>query len=495
VQAHSSAVDLRDPNDQKDELDLDYFPETTATERACIEIELDDLELLHALPPDVQLDCNSVTTLLRLYLNLSVLLNSLPPQSPNRKELYRYLSDGLSTETATKWLQTSRATIYRSRQSTEEDGTLSLNAIGYKRPRKVSNLDEMHIAFDELCPIQSGRDYRIKSASTQIMFKRYREIAKEPMGRTAFYNMMAAARVRKVVQTQCPHCIEFKNLNSLPMPLTEEQCMIWEKKSLHSRIWGPQRAAYSKEKVYCQSHPKSVLIVMDFAKIDVYHHSFQILHIIYYFCGEAGQPERKLDSYIGQVAESNDVYFVINTFLQFVIPTIVQHQWRYVRFYSDGGGKHFKCSPFIYFLWTVWNTYKSIDIEYHFFASYHGCNGCDGAAAQAAAKVRSYQEESGVYPRDAAELKEILDGLQKHNYTIIQRIERQANKKPKDCIDIAVYKGIRSFHHFQFSAEEQVTGFESSSTEWNPNRIKVWKKSPKKFPKYQFPLLRLFQPE
>ena len=275
VQAHSSAVDLRDPNDQKDELDLDYFPETTATERACIEIELDDLELLHALPPDVQLDCNSITTLLRLYLNLSVLLNSLPPQSPNRKELYRYLSDGLSTETATKWLQTSRATIYRSRQSTEEDGTLSLNAIGYKRPRKVSNLDEMHIAFDELCPIQSGRDYRIKSASTQIMFKRYREIAKEPMGRTAFYNMMAAARVRKVIQTQCPHCIEFKNLNSLPMPLTEEQCMIWEKNHSTAGL-GPRTGCILQGEGVLSVAPKSVLIVMDFANIESMQLSFEL---------------------------------------------------------------------------------------------------------------------------------------------------------------------------------------------------------------------------
>ena len=51
---------------------------------------------------------------------------------------------------------------------------------------------------------------------------------------------------------------------------------------------------------------------MDFAKIDVYHHSFQILHIIYYFRGENGAPAMRLSSFIGQVKEKNDLYFVIN---------------------------------------------------------------------------------------------------------------------------------------------------------------------------------------
>ena len=161
--------------------------------------------------------------------------------------------------------------------------------------------------------------------------------------------------------------------------------------------------------------------------------------ISYYFRDRNGKPARKLTSFIGQVKESNDVYFVITVFLQFIIPQILLERWKRVRFFTDGGPKHFKCSAFLYFLWSIWNHYKVSDLEYNFFASYHGCNGCDGAAAQAAAKVRIFQAESGSFPSDAKELKSILDDLSNHNYTIIPRIERPKNKKPLEFINIATY--------------------------------------------------------
>ena len=151
--------------------------------------------------------------------------------------------------------------------------------------------------------------------------------------------------------------------------------------------------------------------------------------------------------------------------------------------------KHFKCSAFLYFLWSIWNHYKVSDLEYNFFASYHGCNGCDGAAAQAAAKVRIFQAESGSFPSDAKELKSILDDLSNHNYTIIPRIERSKNKKPLEFINNATYKGIRDFHQFTFEPNHIIRGFQSSSLSWRPNLEKSWRILPKKFPDYDFPTM------
>ena len=349
----------------------------------------------------------------------------------------------------------------------------------------------MQQIFDDICPVQSGRDYTCKGTSTDYLYKLYESTATAPMGKTSFYQMVNAARIRNTVQTQCPHCIKYKAMSGMQRPLSTKDQRVWTQEEFHSRVWLPQRRHYCAEKESCQTSDDAVLIVMDFAKIDVYHHSFQILHIIYYFRGENGAPAMRLSSFIGQVKEKNDLYFVINVYLEHVIPMMLQRGWKRVRIFSDGGSKHFKCSPFLFFMWSMWHFYKVLDIEYHFFASYHGCNGCDGAAAQAAAKVRAFQAETGVYPHTADDLLEILETIQNHNYTVIPRIERLANKKPKEFIQIDTFVGIRSYHRFTFHANHQITAYPSSSADVTPNVPKTWQKRPTQFPEYAFPKLLL----
>ena len=77
----------------------------------------------------------------------------------------------------------------------------------------------------------------------------------------------------------------------------------------------------------------AVMIVMDFAKIDVYHLSFQILHVIYY-AKNFGERKFSLNSYVGQSKEKNDVYFVIEVFLKYIIPDLVKNNWKMVTFFT-----------------------------------------------------------------------------------------------------------------------------------------------------------------
>ena len=66
--------------------------------------------------------------------------------------------------------------------------------------------------------------------------------------------------------------------------------------------------------IKAKSNDKNILIVMDFAKIDVYHKSFQILHVILH----RGPSKSELFSFIGQEKEKNDVYFVIYVYINFI---------------------------------------------------------------------------------------------------------------------------------------------------------------------------------
>ena len=121
-----------------------------------------------------------------------------------------------------------------------------------------------------------------------------------------------------------------------------------------------------------------MLIVLDFAKIDVVHHSFQILPTIVYWRGETLYKQ-----FIGQKKEKNDVYFVFYVWKYHLLPYIESKNISRLEIFSDGGSKHFKCSSSMLFFLHL-EASMNFSITYNFFASYHGANGCDGLAAHAA---------------------------------------------------------------------------------------------------------------
>lgn len=55
-----------------------------------------------------------------------------------------------------------------------------------------------------------------------------------------------------------------------------------EQEKLHVKLKPLQRMVHIEPKQIVLSTDETVMVVMDFAIIDVYHHSFQILHVIYY---------------------------------------------------------------------------------------------------------------------------------------------------------------------------------------------------------------------
>ena len=114
----------------------------------------------------------------------------------------------------------------------------------------------------------------------------------------------------------------------------------------------------------------------------------------------------------------------------------------------------------------------------------NGCNGCDGAAAQASQKVKRFIKDTNTYPKTAVELELILRGLNNHNYTIIDKIEREQNKKPLEYIQVDTFTGIKSFHKFEFNKESfEIKGTQTSDPNFQ-NITKIWTKPPNSMPNY-----------
>ena len=210
------------------------------------------------------------------------------------------------------------------------------------------------------------------------------------LGKTSFVKYIKTLRIHKVTKSTCPHCIQYKLIVD-KNDKSPEEIKKFEKLEEHQYKYPVQRNMYLIKKTWCEGKENACLLVMDFAKIDVYHKSFQILHMIFYI----GKNKHILKSYIGQNKEKNDVYFVIDVFLEYVVDILAANNITKLIIFTDGGGKHFKCTQFLSFLWKFQNAYETLYMEYNFFASYHGYNGCDGAAAQASQQVKRYINDSG----------------------------------------------------------------------------------------------------
>lgn len=286
-----------------------------------------------------------------------------------------------------------------------------------------------------------------------------------------------------------PHCIDYNFLVKKDDRSEKEEKKL-QKLQDHQMMYPVQRKAYLEKKKWSNDTDGACILVMDFAKIDVYHYSFQILHMIYYI----NNSQRILKSYIGHNAEKNDVYMVIDVFLKYVVHIIAEFDINHLIIFTDGGPKHFKCTQFLSFLWKLNQAYETLKIEYNFFASYHGCNGCDGAAAQASQKVKRYINDTGVYPRNADELKIILDNLSGHDYTLLDKVLRNNDKSPVNLIKVKTLKGIRTFHQFTF-ANEPFSYVAKKTSDPLCLDTQSMTSVPSVFPELIFPLTRLFEKE
>lgn len=472
--------------------DEDYVCMEFVEDIATLKLRISKVELMKNLPKDVSIDEALIKNLFLLYKNVLELIKSLPHQSSTRCSIISLLSDGFSPSDAANLLQVGKSSIYRYKK--KDKAPLYKTTTGYNRTRKDSHKKNLEVAVDDLIPFKSGRTYRENSNTRRSLYNQYlRKLSiqecQEKLSYSYFCSYLKTLRIRNVTTTTCPHCIELKELSVISEVLTEKEKRKLEKATLHTTLFPIQREMYLKKKQLCETTDDYCLLVMDFAKIDVYHHSFQILHLIFYFGNQ-----RRLKSFIGHKKERNDVYFVIDVFLTFILPFVVQNNFINLIIFSDGGGKHFKCTQFLSFLWKV-NSFYSFSLEYNFFVSYHGCNGCDGAAAQASQKVKRYIQETQCYPRTSSELKSILDELNNHDYELLQAVDRIDGKVAKNLIKVPTLKGIRSFHNYTF--EIQAFSYLASQTS-DPdfcNEQKLLQSVPSIFPTFEFPLLRLFTSE
>lgn len=124
---------------------------------------------------------------------------------------------------------------------------------------------------------------------------------------------------------------------------------------------------------------------MDFAKVDVYTHNFQIMHVIVYSANNV----KKYLSYIGDQGEHNDKWFVVYVFNHYLLPELAgMPQWQNFSIFCDGGN-HFKSSQMLMYFRTLCAFIAPRHLYLNFYASYHGANGCDGLAAHAAGSCLS----------------------------------------------------------------------------------------------------------
>ena len=131
-----------------------------------------------------------------------------------------------------------------------------------------------------------------------------------------------------------------------------------------------------------QADSGQILVVMDFAKVDLVVHNFQILHLIVYHGGNG----RQYKSFIGEATESNDKWFVIWVFNYYLIPLLQDlDPWNMLDLYCDGGG-HFKCAAMFLYFRSMQHYFAPRAVNSNFFVSFHVSNGCDGLAAQASVR-------------------------------------------------------------------------------------------------------------
>jgi hypothetical protein len=245
----------------------------------------------------------------------------------------------------------------------------------------------------------------------------------------------------------------------------------------HHRTAQHQRTTYKQH--YDSLTTNQRRITMDFTVVDTQPHISDhksmkhltdlVLVIDYVTMNDQQQliRHRKYIDIICSVAATNDHYYFAAAVSHMALLTDLLTNVTNVKFWSDGGGKHFKSRYAMYLMLLVQKVHPSITIEWNFFASYHGRSLCDAHAGYVKSKVRkryveidgmekNNQESLPLPPHDPHGFKQLIDKKDVDSEVQMEVIVLDEITKP-EAIKPALtpLTGIKSFHQFQFKQDKQ----------------------------------------
>ena len=202
-----------------------------------------------------------------------------------------------------------------------------------------------------------------------------------------------------------------------------------------------------------------IVIIQDFTQLIFSGGSLQDLIITIYYHDEAES------NGIGHIfhhflaSSSNDLNFVYEVWKEFISEILNCYGPSEIALWTDGGPKHFKCSRSLIMWWEL-SIMNDIKVEYNFFASYHGSNACDGAAAQIKKAVIYYQRDCETLLRNIEDIGELIGNLNNNSSSVITINNRSAR-----CFPGVFFQGITECHRFIFSENGSIFGYSDSITD------------------------------
>ena len=245
---------------------------------------------------------------------------------------------------------------------------------GTKRKRiSEERVKEAEEFIDSNIPTISGRDYKVLSISHNNLYEKYCKEVPDPFGKTLFYskvlNTFKIHHNKKV--DFCPYCSgsDFNAEKGHGDGLKQ-----------HQEDAEAQIRYYFRDKTKVSQNHDFLLLVQDFTQIQFGDDSCQDLIITIYYHDDEKSCKIGHEFYHFLCEHPNDINFVASAWTSFIDEIIERFHPTEISIWSDRGPKHFKISKHMAFWWQT-STTLNLQIAYNFFASYHGHNVCDAAAA------------------------------------------------------------------------------------------------------------------
>ena len=151
--------------------------------------------------------------------NLMNMIKELPPTSPIRRNLLKFITNGVPIEFAAIDFNISIKTLQNA-QKDKEDILFELKSRPDTKRQKIPDEDiEIAIEFlNETIPVVSGRDYRLQKTTDEKLFALYFIYCTSrnfnPLSKTTFFEkVLKPEKIRKSKDdTICTHCHDFEKL-------------------------------------------------------------------------------------------------------------------------------------------------------------------------------------------------------------------------------------------------------------------------------------------
>lgn len=426
-----------------------------------------------------------------LQTNLTTLLNELPKYSPLCLIILRYLIVNLPANLIQTALQLSQQTLYSIKKSKAK-----ISQIHYHRTKSIPSgfccrLRLAEIIIGEFLPYVSGRHYAIQKITTKELYKRYKvEVSKRGNAAHNSLKPLSLSALRKHIlnkknihhcqsdATVCPHCKMLEDYGNnqpppqeLRAPNKTKELEKWKRKLAkyknHPQMAHQQYKAYkhTKDQLAKGLLPNTTLVVQDFTQLEP-QTGFNQDFIITIYSYDPNSTDNLHREYIHFVAEDekNDKYFVVAVW-EYLLASGKFDSASKLEIWSDGGSKHFKLSPIMYYFSTIKSRFH-YSVSYNFFESHHGHNACDAAASHAKKAIKHYQQHNKLPCYTAKDLCAAINTLNNNQAIPLADIPKVSTSNKE--INIPTFKGIISNHLFEFPKQGEVKAFKSSLHPTNP---------------------------